>query len=128
MSLQRKNYSNLAAPLGPYSHAVVHNHTLYTSGMTAFGSTAQGSSIEEQARQIFSDIEKICQMHNTSLKEIIKVTLFVSDLTNMESLRDALFNIYGAHLPASSLIKVDALFAQDLSIEIEAMIALPLDA
>jgi len=42
----------------------------------------------------------------------------------MESLRSTLFELYGRDIPASSMIKVDALFSADLKIEIEAIIAL----
>jgi len=124
MNIQRKNYPELGEVLGPYSHSVIHNNTLYTSGLTAFGSDSQTQSIEAQTRRIFSQIELICQSHNVALKNLIKVTLFVSDLTQMDALRSTLFDLYGDYIPASSLIKVDALFSEDLKIEVEAIIAL----
>ncbi len=124
MSIQRKNYTELGEVLGPYSHSVIHQNTLYTSGLTAFGSEAQKEGIEAQTRAIFSQLNQICQANNVTLKNLIKVTLFVSDLSEMESLRTTLFELYGNHIPASSLIKVDALFSEDLKIEIEAIIGL----
>ncbi len=124
MKVNRKNYNELGESLGPYSQAVVHNDIIYTSGLTAYGSQAQGQAIDSQTRQIFSNIQAICLAHNTSLKNIIKVTLFVSDLSDIDALRSTLFDIYQDHLPASSLIKVDALFSADINIEIEAMIAI----
>ena len=123
MKVNRRNYDALGESLAPYSQAVVHNDIIYTSGLTAYGSQAQGKRIDLQADQIFSNLQSICLAHNTSLKNIIKVTLFVSDLTDIELLRSALFKVYGKDLPASSLIRVDALFSTDLNIEIEAMIA-----
>ena len=55
---------------------------------------------------------------------LVKVTLFVPDMGEIAPLRAALFDIYGEHIPASSLIAVDSLFADDLKIELEAIVAL----
>ena len=124
MSIERKNYTELGEVLGPYSHSVIHNKTLYTSGLTAFGSSAQKEGIEAQTRAIFSQLDHICQTHKVTLKDLIKVTLFVSDFSEMDVLRATLFELYDNDIPASSLIKVDALFSDDLKIEIEAVIGL----
>lgn len=124
MNIQRLNYDELGEVLGPYKHSVIHQNTLYTSGLTAFGSSAQAEGIEVQTREIFSQLNYICRTHNVTLKNLIKVTLFVSDLNEMDSLRTTLFDLYGSDIPASSLIKVDALFSADLKIEIEAIIGL----
>jgi 2-iminobutanoate/2-iminopropanoate deaminase len=120
--INRHNYSELGPVVGPYSHSVTHNNVLYTSGLTAFGSQAQGKSIDVQAREIFSQLNIICEANQTSLAHLIKVTLFVSDMTDISLLRDTLFEIYGKHLPASALIKVNALFSDEINIEVEAMI------
>jgi len=122
--IDRKNYADLGEVLGPYTQSVTYQNTLYTSGLTAFGSLAQQEGIEAQTRAIFSQLTHICQTNNVTLKNLIKVTLFVSDFSEMESLRATLFDLYGKHIPASSLVKVDALFSEDLKIEIEAIIAL----
>jgi len=124
MSIQRMNVAELAAPVGPYVHAVTHHNTLYTSGLTAFGTGAQSGSISEQACEIFKQLTLIAQVHETSLDNIVKVQVFVTDLSDMAALRETLFDLYGAHLPASSLIKIEELFAPELSIEVEAIFAL----
>lgn len=124
MYIQRENYDALGEVLGPYSHSVIHQKTLYTSGLTAYGTSAQTKGLVDQAKEIFSQINLICQVHHVTLKNLIKVTLFVRDLSEITSLRTTLFELYGNALPASALIKVDALFSEDLKIEVEATIAL----
>jgi 2-iminobutanoate/2-iminopropanoate deaminase len=124
MSIQRKNYNELGEVLGTYTHSVIHSNTLYTSGLTAFSSSAQTEGIEAQTRIIFAQLNHICKTHNVTLKNLIKVTLFISGFSEIDSLRAILFDLYGLDLPASSLIKVDALFSEDLKIEIEAIISL----
>jgi len=124
MKIQRNNYEPLGLPLGPYVHAVTHQNTLYTSGLTAFGTRAEQGTISEQAQAIFSQLELIAEQQSTSLQHLIKVTIFVTDLTEIDKLRDFLFEYYGENLPASALIKIDSLFTPDLLIEIEAIVAL----
>jgi len=123
MHIQRNNYQELGLPVGPYTHAVIHNNVLYTSGLTAFGSHAQQGSISEQAKEIFTQLAFICSQQNTVIANIIKVTIFVCELNDMQELRETLFNIYHVNIPASSLIQVNALFMEDLKIEIEAIVA-----
>ncbi len=124
IKIERKNYADLGEVQGPYTHSVIHQNILYTSGLTAFGCTAQSEGIEAQTRVIFSQLSHVCQTNNVTLQNLIKVTIFVSDLSEMERLRETLLDLYGNHIPASSLIKVDTLFAEDLKIEIEAIIGL----
>ncbi len=124
MTVDRINYPELGLPVGPYTHAVIHGDTLYTSGFTAFGTEAQSGSIGQQARAIFAQLEIIAKQKNISMDNLIKVTVFVTELTDMTALRDTLSDLYGTHVPASSLIKIESLFAAELKIEIEAVFAL----
>ncbi|AWB68954.1 enamine deaminase RidA [Saccharobesus litoralis] len=125
MNLKRNNYSKLKDPVGPYVHAVKHNDTLYVSGLTAFGTDNQNASIEKQAKTIFELISTIAKEEHVDLSSLIKVTLFVSDLSKIALLREELSKIYDKHIPASSLVKVDALFSPEIKIEVEAILALP---
>ncbi|HVK99248.1 MAG TPA: RidA family protein [Dongiaceae bacterium] len=123
MSLERKNYTQLDKPVGPYVHAVKHGGLVFVSGLTAFGSASQGASIGKQAKEIFRQLNIIAAEENTSLKSLVKVTLFVTSLEGIAELREALFQEYGEDLPASSLVQVAALFSPEINIEIEAVLA-----
>ena len=123
MTLQRRNHPDLAPPAGPYSHMVRHGGTLYTSGFTAFGTEAQQGDICAQAEAIFAQLSALAEDQGTSLANLVKVTIFVTELDRMTALRDCLSRIYGATFPASSLIRIDGLFAPGLKIEIEAIFA-----
>jgi 2-iminobutanoate/2-iminopropanoate deaminase len=120
---ERKNYPHLKHPVGPYVHAVKYNGLLFLSGLTAFGSSAQGGSIAEQVHAIFAQMATIAAAEDSSLAALLKVTLFVTRFDDQKALREALFDNYGAALPASSLVKVSALYAPDIDVEIEAVLA-----
>lgn len=122
--LTRKNYPELGEVKAPYVHAVRHHDTLYVSGLTAFGTAAQGQSLAAQASEIFSQLNNVAAAEQISLQNLIKVTIFVTSLAELASLREVLFAHFGEHLPASSLVQVSALFSPDLNVEIEAILAL----
>ena len=123
MTPVRKNYPNLKQPIGFYVHAVKHNGFLFLSGITAFGSTVQNGTIAEQTDFVYSTIASIAEQENTNLSNLIKVTIYVTNFNDVEALRTSLFKQYGDNLPASSLVQVNRLFAPDLKIEVEAVIA-----
>jgi 2-iminobutanoate/2-iminopropanoate deaminase len=123
-SVERKNYPELGEVKAPYVHAVKHNDTLYISGLTAFGTAAQKGNIAEQADTVFSQIKTIARAEGTDFSRLIKVTIFITSFAEIDALRQVLYHHYGEHLPASSLVEVSRLFAADLKIEIEAVLAL----
>ncbi|MGE4424728.1 MAG: RidA family protein [Pseudodesulfovibrio sp.] len=123
MTIQRTNVPDLPAPLGPYVHAVRHGDTLYLSGLTAHGSDAASGPVEDQTREIFRQIGLVASAHGTGLENLLKVTAFVTEMDRVDPLRQALFDVYGEDLPASSLVRVAGLFADGLKIEVEAVLA-----
>jgi len=119
----RKHYPSLPAPAGPYSVAVHHNGTLYLSGMTAFGTPAQGKDIASQAEAIFEQMKQVTQAEKITMRNLIKVTIFVTSMNDVGALREVLSKNYDGAYPASSLVKVAGLFSPEVNIEVEALFA-----
>ena len=120
----RTNYPELGDVKAPYVHSVKHGNTLYISGLTAFGTAAQHQGIAGQAEEIFRQLRTIVSAEGTDFSSLIKVTLFITSFDEITELRNMLYQNYGDHLPASSLVEVSRLFSPDLAIEIEAIFAL----
>jgi 2-iminobutanoate/2-iminopropanoate deaminase len=123
MKIERINIPALGLPAGPYSHAMRHGDQIYTSGFTAFATEAQKAPIADQVLAIFSQLLVITNAQNTSMANLIKVTIFITDAKVIPALREALSYQYGEHIPASSMVMVAALFSSDLLVEIEAIFA-----
>lgn len=77
----------------------------------------------EQATEIFHQIANIAQAENSSFADLIKITLFVTDISQLSTLRDVMYQFYGENLPASSLVEVKSLFSPEINIEIETLFA-----
>ena len=125
MPLKRTNYEGLPPPAGQYVHGVRHGNTLYLSGFTAYGTAAQSQGMKEQVESIFEQITLAADQEGTSLENLIKVTLFVPDMSLLAELRSALAPIFKDNKPASSLLEVNALFEPDLKLEVETIFAIP---
>ncbi|KIE21953.1 endoribonuclease L-PSP [Vibrio sinaloensis] len=122
--VERMTYDRLPQIAGPYVHAAKHNKTLYVSGLTAYGTGAQTSGLIEQTQEILGQLSEILKVEQRSKSDLIKLTIFVRDMSMLGSIRELLFDFYDGHLPACSLVEVSKLIHPDLQIEIEAIIGL----
>ncbi|MEF1172978.1 RidA family protein, partial [Vibrio sinaloensis] len=93
-------------------------------GLTAYGTGAQVSGLIEQTQEILGQLSEILKVEKRSKSDLIKLTIFVRDMSMLGSIRELLFDFYDGHLPACSLVEVSKLIHPDLQIEIEAIIGL----
>ncbi|MDX7985919.1 RidA family protein [Xenorhabdus sp. 12] len=122
--ITRINYDDLPQIKGPYVHATKHHGSLYVSGLTALGTAAQEHNVESQTLAILQQIDLILDQEKRSRSDLVKFTIFVKDISQLPLIRPLLFDFYGNHLPACSLVEVSNLIHPDLQIEIELIIAL----
>ena len=113
------------AAIGPYSQAVEINGTLYVSGQIAInpetGKLIEGD-IQAQTRQIFRNIEAILKAAGYDFPEVVKVTVFLSDIANFRTMNEVYGQIYLENHPARSAFAVKELPMGAL-IEIETIAA-----
>ncbi len=122
--VERVTYETLPQISGPYVHATKHDKTLYISGLTAYGTDAQVLGLTEQIKEILEQISEVLRLEKRLKSDLVKLTIFVCDISMLGSVRELLFNFYDGHLPACSLVEVSKLIHPDLQIEIEAVVAL----
>jgi 2-iminobutanoate/2-iminopropanoate deaminase len=120
----RINYSHLPQVKGPYVHAVKHHGLLYISGLTALGTESQEHDVESQTLAIIQQIISILEQEKCDKADLIKLTIFVKNISQLPLIRPVLFDFYEGNLPACSLVEVSNLIHPDLQIEIEAIVAI----
>lgn len=74
---------------------MVHQGTLHISGLTAFATMAQVQETNLQASEIVSQISAIAEEEGVSFANLIKVMIFVADLSALGELRSVLADAYG---------------------------------
>jgi enamine deaminase RidA (YjgF/YER057c/UK114 family) len=77
-----------------------------------------------QAEQVFANISTILRGHGATFEDIVKVTVFVTDLSWFEKLSDTRVRLFSKLPPASTIVQVAALVDPDLLIEVEAVAAI----
>jgi reactive intermediate/imine deaminase len=123
------NPSTLSTPTG-YTHVVqVHGgRTLYISGQVAFdksGNVVGKGDFAAQVTQVFENLKSALAAGGATFDNVVKVTTFVTDLSQMQTLRSIRGKYYGTNAPASTLVQIMKLAHEDLLIEIEAIAVVP---
>ena len=116
--------NNSPKAIGPYSQAInVKGSLTYTSGQIPINLKGEMISdiFEEQVVQVLKNIEGILIERNRKLNDIVKLTVFMIDLSNFEKL-NKIFEIYFQNtcFPARSVVEVSKL-PKDSQVEIEAI-------
>ncbi|EES89573.1 RidA family protein [Helicobacter canadensis] len=105
--------------IGPYSQAISANGIIYTSGqigLTPSGELVQG--IEAQTRQVLENLSEVLKASNSGLSQVIKTTIFLSDMEHFGIVNGIYAEFFGDHKPARSTVAVKTL-PKDALVEIE---------
>jgi 2-iminobutanoate/2-iminopropanoate deaminase len=108
---------------GTWSNCLVANGIAYVAGMIARGNDGkmlQGDEYE-QARMIFAKIKSLIETAGGTMADVVKVTIFVTDITQREKVWKARREVFSGNFPASSLVQVAALAEPSVKVEIEAI-------
>ena len=103
---------------GTWSNCLVVNGVAYLAGMTAGGTEGDEYA---QAKAIFTKIRHLVEAVGGSMADILKVTIFVTDITQRERVWQARREFFTGNFPASTLVEVAALANPSLKVEIEAV-------
>lgn len=111
------------AAIGPYSQAIAVNGMIYTSGQIPIdpetGSIPEG--IVAQTRQSLRNIQAILTQAGSSMDNVCKTTVFLSDMNHFAAMNEVYAEFFSAGTyPARSAVEV-ARLPKDVLIEIEAV-------
>lgn len=105
------NTPNAPQAIGPYSQAVKVNGLMYTSGQIAL--TPDGemceNDIKKQTRQIFANIKAILEDNHSSMDNVIKVNIYLTDMNDFGVVNVIMAEEFGEHKPVRSTIEVAGL-------------------
>ncbi len=124
MDITRRAYPELGQPGGPFCHAVRAGNLLYLSGATAGGTDAANGTAAQQAEAVLRKLSHILQAEGASLANVVKVTVFVTDMRDRGEIAKVREQYFQGMYPASTLVQVAALASPNLKLEIEAVAAL----
>ena len=109
--------------LGTYSQAIEAGNTIYLSGQIPLDpktmKLVEGN--ENQIRQVFKNIQAVCESSEVSLNEIVKLNVYLSDLSVFSLVNEVMKELFSEPYPARAAIQV-AKLPLDSLIEVEGII------
>ena len=112
--------------IGPYSQAIRAGNLVYTAGQVALDpSTGElnGSTIEEQTRQVLTNLKNVLEAANSGLNFVIKTTVFLKDMGDFPKMNSVYAEFFTEGFPARTTVAVAGL-PKNALVEIEA-VAIP---
>ena len=114
------------AAIGPYSQAIQWGDVVFISGQVAFiPSTGElnNNTFENEVNQVIDNLEAICKEAGGSLDNILKLSIFLTDLSNFDAVNDLMKHKFSEPFPSRSTIEVSRL-PKDVNIEMDAIMSI----
>ncbi len=113
------------AAVGPYSQGIRAGDFVFTAGQLgldpATGKLVEGG-VEAQAQRALINLKAVLEAAGSSLERVVKVTVFLHDISDFKAVNGVYAQFFGANPPARSAVQVAALPLGGL-VEIEAIAA-----
>ena len=112
-------------PGGHYAQAVLHRDTLYVSGqlgVTKDTPDPDTVSIDDQVAFALGNIEAIARVVGAAKEDVVRCTVYVTDVEHWGAVNRAYAAFFGTHRPARSIVPSGPLHFGAL-VEIEAVVA-----
>ncbi len=111
MSRQVIHTENAPAAIGTYSQAILVGNTLYLSGQIGLDpySMELVEGIEAQIRRVFDNLKAVCEAAGSSLADIAKLNIFLTDLSNFQLVNQIMGEYFAQPYPARAALGVASL-------------------
>lgn len=112
--------------IGPYSQAIKIGNMLFLSGQIPFNPATKQlvtEGIEAETQQVFNNLQAVANAAGGNLNNIVKLTIFLTDLTHFPIVNNVMAQYFAEPYPARSTIEVAGL-PKGVAIEIEAILVL----
>ncbi len=126
MNISFINTNKAPGAVGPYSQGVKADNLIFTSGqLPIIPETGEllKDDIKKETRQCLENVKAILEEAGATLRDIVKVNIYIVDMDNFSSINEVYEEYFNEHKPARSCVEVSQL-PKDGNIEIEAIAVL----
>jgi reactive intermediate/imine deaminase len=117
---------NAPAAIGTYSQAVKVGSTVYLSGQIPLdpaSMTMVDEDMRAQINQVFKNLSAVCEAAGGSLQDIVKLNIFLTDLSNFALVNEVMAEYFEQPYPARAAIGV-AQLPKDAGVEMDGVVEL----
>ena len=126
MSKEAIHSDGAPAAIGTYSQAIKAGNLLFMSGQIPLDpKTMQivDGNFEARARQVFDNLKAVAEAAGGNLDQIVKLTIFLTDLDNFATVNSVMEEFFEQPFPARAAIGVASL-PKSVDVEADAILAL----
>jgi len=101
---------------------------LYVSGIVAVdeeGRLVGGDDVVAQTRKVFATIGEILAAGGCGIEDVVKVTIFLTDVDDRPRINPVRQEVFGRTRPASTLVEVPRLAVPGAKVEVECVALIP---
>ena len=125
--MKKQIFTNKApAAIGPYSQAIQWGDVVFISGqipLIASSGKLNNETFHDQASQVIDNLEAICIEAGGRLDNILKLTIFLTDLKKFDEVNEIMSKRFSEPFPARATIEVSKL-PKGVDIEIDAILSI----
>jgi len=103
---------NAPAAIGTYSQAIQAGNMVFLSGQIPLVPATMevvDGDFEARARQVFENLQAVTEAAGGSLNDIVKLTIFLTDLGNFATVNAVMESFFEQPFPARAAVEVAAL-------------------
>ncbi|MBT8066766.1 MAG: RidA family protein [Gammaproteobacteria bacterium] len=126
MSKQAIHTDRAPAAIGTYSQAALAGNLVFLSGQIPLVPNTMeivAGDFEARARQVFSNLEAVAKEAGGTLDNVVKVTVFLTDLDNFAIVNAVMEDFFGKPYPARAAVGVASL-PKGADVEADAILVL----
>ncbi len=126
MSKQTIHTASAPAAIGTYSQAVRSGNLVFLSGQIPLDPETMelvDGGFESQVRRVFDNLYAVCEAAGGSLNDILKLTVFLTDMANFPQVNAIMGEYFTEPYPARAAIGVAAL-PKGAEVEMDAILGL----
>jgi len=121
--LNPQNFTNI---MGAYSHGIQvdvgDSEMIFVTGQIAMdkdGNAVAPNDITKQTEFVFQNIQKILQSANSSLDDVVKAVIYVTDISKFKEISSIRNKYFEKSKPVSTLVEINKTVKEGCDIEIE---------
>jgi reactive intermediate/imine deaminase len=117
---------NAPSAIGPYSQAIQWGDVVFISGqIPLIPATGELNNVtfEDETNQVFDNLEAICNEIGGTLNSILKLTIFLTDLSKVDTVNKIMESRFSEPFPARATVEISKL-PQEVNIEIDAILSI----